>query len=321
MSRRLLAAAGAVLLAAAGAAAWAARELMAAADPGGRDQTFTVGAGDTLDAVAQRLRAAGLIRAEPWLLVAWGRITGADRAIKTGEYDLGPQQTPLEILGKLVSGNVKTHPVTLPEGLRLDEVAVRLGEAGIVDPGAFLERARDAELARSVGLAGNSFEGYVYPETYRFRRNTPPDEILARTLREFEARLTEADRDAVTRSERSLHEIVTLASIVEKETAVNEERRMIAAVFLNRLRRNMRLQSDPTVIYGIIASRGSFDGDIRFSDLKESTPYNTYMRGGLPPGPIASPTIESIRAVLDPDDVPMTERTSSRGRSPSTPER
>ena len=304
MTRGLgVAAAGAVLIAS-GAALWAALALHAPADPTGEDVVFTVGAGDTLEAVAHSLRDAGLLRAEPWLLVAWGRLTGADRAIKAGEYDLGAQQTPLEILAKLVSGNVKTHPVTLPEGLRLDEVAARLDEAGIVDADAFLARARDPEAARRAGISGDSFEGYVYPETYRFRRGTPPDEVLARALEEFESRITDDDREAVLASGRNLHEIVTLASIVEKETAVDEERGLIAAVFWNRLERRMRLQSDPTVIYGIIDSHGSFDGDIRFRDLKVNTAYNTYTRDGLPPGPIASPTIESIRAVLAPSGVP-----------------
>ncbi len=301
MTRRLVLAAGAALLLAAGASGgWAALALLGPADPSAPERVFTVGAGETLGEVAERLRDDGLLAAPPWLLVAWGRATSADRAVKAGEYDLAASLAPVEILAKLVSGNVKTHPVTLPEGLRLDEIAARLGEAGIVDPAAFLERARDAELARALGLEADSFEGYVYPETYRFRRGTPPQEILERGLAEFRGRLTEADLEAVAASGRSLHEIVTLASIVEKETAVDEERRLIAAVFWNRIARGMRLQSDPTVIYGIIETRGSFDGDIRFRDLKESTPYNTYTSHGLPPGPIASPTVESIRAVLDP---------------------
>ncbi len=301
MTRRLVLAAGAALLLVAGASGgWAALALLGPADASAPERVFTVGAGETLGEVAERLRDDGLLAAPPWLLVAWGRATSADRAVKAGEYDLAASLAPVEILAKLVSGNVKTHPVTLPEGLRLDEIAARLGEAGIVDPAAFLERARDAELARALGLEADSFEGYVYPETYRFRRGTPPQEILERGLAEFRGRLTEADLEAVAASGRSLHEIVTLASIVEKETAVDEERRLIAAVFWNRIARGMRLQSDPTVIYGIIETRGSFDGDIRFRDLKESTPYNTYTSHGLPPGPIASPTVESIRAVLDP---------------------
>ena len=301
MTRRLVLAAGAaLLLAAGGAGGWVALALLAAADPTAPERVFTVGTGETLGEVAERLRDDGLLAAPPWLLVAWGRVTGADRAVKAGEYDLAASLAPVEILAKLVSGSVKTHAVTLPEGLRLDEIAARLGEAGIVDPAAFLERARDAELARALGLEADSFEGYVYPETYRFRRDTPPQEILERGLEEFRGRLTEADLEAVAASGRRLHEIVTLASIVEKETAVDEERRLIAAVFWNRIARGMRLQSDPTVIYGIIEARGSFDGDIRFRDLKERTPYNTYTNHGLPPGPIASATVESIRAVLDP---------------------
>lgn len=283
---------------------WLASGLWSPADPDGEERVFRIGSGDTLRVVAERLHEGGLIELRPGILVYWGRLTGAERSIKSGEYDLGPGMTPAEILAKLVSGNVKTYPVTLPEGIRLDEVAERLERAQIADAQAFLARAREPELARSLGIEGDSFEGYVYPETYRFRRPTPPEEILERTVGEFWSRLTERDRDRVAHSGRSLHEIVTLASIVEKETAVEEERALVAAVFWNRLQRRMRLQSDPTVIYGLIATRGHFDGDIRYRDLKADNAYNTYTRHGLPPGPIANTTVESLRAVLDPADVP-----------------
>jgi UPF0755 protein len=123
-------------------------------------------------------------------------------------------------------------------------------------------------------------------------------------VEELRARWTEADEERFREAEMTLHEVLTLASIVEKESAVAAERRLIAAVFVNRLQRRMRLQSDPTVIYGILQVRGEFDGNIRHRDLRTDTPYNTYTRGGLPPGPIASTTIESIRAVLEPERVP-----------------
>ena len=293
----------AAALAGASSMGWVASRLWVPADPGGSDSVFRIGSGDTLRVVAERLHGSELIRLEPWILVTWGQLTGAERSIKSGEYDLTPRMTPAQILAKLVSGNVKTHPVTLPEGIRLDEVAERLERAQIVDAEEFLEYARQAELARSLGIEGESFEGYIYPETYRFRRPTPPGEILERTVTEFLSRMTDEDRAQIVDSGRSLHEIVTLASIVEKETAVESERALIAAVFWNRLRKRMRLQSDPTVIYGLIETQGHFDGDIRYRDLRADNPYNTYTRGGLPPGPIANTTIESVRSVLDPADV------------------
>jgi UPF0755 protein len=282
--------------------------LRAPADPGAPPRVFRVETGETLLPVATRLDSGGLLPERalfgPRVLVAYAQITGKDRVIKSGEYDLSPAMSPLEILEKLVQGAVKTHEVTLPEGLRLDEIAARLAEANITDADRFLARARDPEFAQGLGLRAPSFEGYAYPETYRFRRQTPPEEVLERMLAEFRARFTPEDLAAVAKSGMTLHQVVTLASIVEKESAQVEERPLISGVYHNRLRLGMRLQSDPTVIYGIMQMRGGFDGDIRSRDLREDNAWNTYTRAGLPPGPIASPSIEAIRAVLFPADVP-----------------
>ncbi|MEX2205825.1 MAG: endolytic transglycosylase MltG [Myxococcota bacterium] len=300
--------------AAAGAVAGAVLVVLAAsglrepADPAANARVFWVAPGETLVPIAERLDSAGMLPAKPLfgprVLVAYAQLSGKDREIKSGEYDLSAAMTPLEILEKIVQGAVKTHEVTLPEGMRLDEVASRLGDAGITDPDAFLAQARDVGFARSLSLPSDSFEGYAYPETYRFRRHTPPEEVLERMLAEFRSRFTPEDLEAVAKSGFTLHQLVTLASIVEKESAQIEERPMIAGVYRNRLRIGMRLQSDPTVIYGIVQTRGSFDGNIRSRDLREDTAWNTYTRAGLPPGPIASPSIEAIRAVLHPADVP-----------------
>ncbi len=287
---------------------WSASRLFVPADPDGEPVVFAVAPGEPLSRVAQRLSDAGLLVRAPafgprvWVLYA--RARGWDRAVKSGEYDLDPGKTSADVLAKLVAGEVKTWPVTLPEGLRLDEVAARLEATQITEAATLLELARDPEFVRSLGIEADSLEGYLYPETYRFRRAAPADEVLRRMVGEFEARLTDEDRAAVEQSALSLHEVVTLASIVEKETAVADERELIAGVFHNRLKRRMRLQSDPTVIYALLERDGSFDGNLRRRDLEADIPYNTYRRGGLPPGPIASPTAESIRAVLDPADVP-----------------
>jgi UPF0755 protein len=211
--------------------------------------------------------------------------------------------TPVAILDKLVSGAVKTYAVTLPEGLRLDEIAERLEAAGIVEAQAFLEQARDPELVRELGIEAKTLEGYLYPETYRFPRDAPPRDVVRGMVAQFESRWDVTDEDLASMG-LSLHEVVTLGSIVEKETGAPDERPLIAAVFRNRLRRQMRLQSDPTVIYGILETRGHFDGNIRRRDLEQDTPYNTYTRSGLPPGPIASVSMESLRAVVEPADVP-----------------
>ena len=286
---------------------WSASGLWTAARPGAERQTFEIRRGDSLSSVASRLAEQGLLPERslfgPRVLVLYGRLAGLDRELKHGEYDVDPAQSPIQILGQLVLGTIKTYSVTLPEGLRLDEVALRLELAGIVAAEAFLEQAHSASVARELGIEASSLEGYLYPETYRFRRETPPREVLGALVREFESRWTEDDRARLRAAKMSRHEVVTLASIVEKESAVPEERKLIAAVFLNRIGRRMRLQSDPTVIYGLVHSGAGFDGNIRRRDLRADTVYNTYTRAGLPPGPIASTTIESIRAVLEPDDV------------------
>jgi len=298
----------AVAVAAAVAAGFAATGLRERVDPTAEPRVFWVAPGETLLPIAERLDAAGLLPDRhgfgPRVLVAYAQLSGKDREIKSGEYDLSPAMTPLEILEKIVHGAVKMHEVTLPEGLRLDEIATRFDDAGVTDAALFLARARDGAFARSLGLEADSFEGYAYPETYRFRRHTQPEEVLERMLAEFNRRLTPSDRLALSNSHLTLHEVVTLASIVEKESAQVDERPLIAGVYRNRLRLRMRLQSDPTVIYGIVQTKGYFDGDIRSHDLRDDTVWNTYTRNGLPPGPIASPSIEAIRAVLFPADVP-----------------
>ncbi len=308
MKRALAFSALAVGLLAAAVASGTLRGLASAADPEGGERVFEVAAGESLSRVAQRLSQEGLVRETPFFgprsLVLYARLRGIDRQVKSGEYDLSVAMTPAEILEKLVSGAVKTHEITLPPGWHVRELAARLEQAGILSAEAFAERAFDPQFAHELGVEADSLEGYLFPETYRFRRGTPPEEVLAAMVDQFRAAWTDEDRARLEAYRWSLHDVVTLASIVEKETSVPEERPRIAAVFDNRLKRRMRLQSDPTVIYGILATRGEFDGNIRRRDLETDTPYNTYTRGGIPPGPIASPGMEAIRAVLAPADVP-----------------
>jgi UPF0755 protein len=295
-------AAGLALIAASlAAASYSASRLFVASGPGDPPLVFVVAPGEPLSSVAMRLDAAGLLPRGPLfgpaVFVLYARVTGADRDVKSGEYELDPGMPPTRILAKLVAGEVMTHAVVLPEGLRVDEVAARLEQAGILSAADFVRVASDPARARELGIEAEGLEGYLYPETYRFRRGAPPDQVARAMLDEFRARLAPEDAAAIARSGRSLHEIVTLASIVEKETAVPDERPLIAAVFRNRLERGMRLETDPTVIYGI----PDFDGNLRRSDLENAeNPYNTYRIPHLPPGPIASPGAASLRAVVEP---------------------
>lgn len=204
--------------------------------------------------------------------------------------------TPQEILERVRSGKVRTYEVVLPEGSRATEIAARFEEAGLARKDEFLAAVFDPAFARSLGIEAESLEGYLYPETYRVARNLSA-RALARMLVDQFFAVWRTVEPAARASGLTQHQIVTLASIVEKETAAPDERPLIAAVFLNRLDRRMRLETDPTVIYGI----ADFDGNLRKKHLLDDTnPYNTYRIPGLPPGPIASPGADALRAVVEP---------------------
>jgi UPF0755 protein len=178
----------------------------------------------------------------------------------------------------------------------MTEISQRLHDAGLVGASEFLETVADPALPESLGIPGLTLEGYLYPETYRLPRNLSSDEIARIMVEQFE-RIWQSVEAVAANQDLSKHEVVTLASIVEKETAAPEERPLIASVFLNRLREGMRLETDPTVIYGV----KDFDGNLTRKHLRDrSNIYNTYRIRGLPPGPIASPGIDSLRAVLEP---------------------
>ncbi|MFI5316723.1 MAG: endolytic transglycosylase MltG, partial [Myxococcota bacterium] len=204
MIRAALAIAVALALAAGTVAYFADSGLREAADPDGAPLVFWVNANESLDPIAHRLDAQGLLPRRaffgPRVFALYAKLTGKDRAIKSGEYDLAPALTPIAILDKLVLGQVKMHEVTVPEGLRLDEIAMRLQAAGIADAGEFLARARDPIFARRKGLEADTFEGYAYPETYRFRRDTAPEVILGCMLDELRRRLSADDFAAIERS-------------------------------------------------------------------------------------------------------------------------
>jgi UPF0755 protein len=268
------------------------------ADPTSLDEVaFTVERGQGLRPVANALEAADLIRdADALTLLA--RFRGWESALKAGEYGLSAGWTSERILEQITSGRVRTYTAVLPEGIRASEIADRLDDAGLTSREEFLRVISDEEFAKSLGIPAPSLEGYLYPETYEIPRDLPPKELARILVQQFDVAWGEIEAQA-SNNGLNKHEIVTLASIVEKETAAPEERPLIAGVFLNRLRKGMRLETDPTVIYGI----EDFDGNLRRRDLRnKQNPYNTYQIAGLPPGPIASPGAEALRAVVEPAD-------------------
>jgi UPF0755 protein len=281
-------------------------KLNSATQPEAAEKIFEVKPGASLHRVTLDLTEAGLVN-DGWFgargLVAYARIYQLERGIKSGEYRLSAAMSPTEILDQLISGNVATYPVTIPPGFNLWEIAARLeAEELIQDADAFLALVSNPEFTRSLEIEADTLEGYLYPETYQFQKHTPDKAVAETLVEQFRRALTRQDQERLAKSGRTLHQVVTLASVVEKETGAAPERPRIAGVFENRLKRGMMLQSDPTVIYGILVTRGEFDGNIRRRDLREDTPYNTYTRTGMPPGPIASPGIDAIRAVLAPEE-------------------
>jgi UPF0755 protein len=197
----------------------------------------------------------------------------------------------------LIDGRVMSPRLTIPEGYNITGVAMALTEAGFIsDPDEFIKRAHDRTLAAELGFKSGSLEGLLFPDTYAFTKDMPVDEMISMMTARFRA-VYYKDFDKMARARgMSLNKVITLASIIEKETGAGEERPLISAVFHNRLRTGVRLQSDPTVIYGI----KDFDGNLTKKHLQTRTPYNTYRFHGLPPGPIANPGAASIEAAINP---------------------
>ncbi|OQY44860.1 MAG: hypothetical protein B6240_09720 [Desulfobacteraceae bacterium 4572_87] len=260
----------------------------------GENRNFLVDEGATLKQVAVALEKAGIIRNSILFRLA-GRFMGYDHLIRSGEYRLNGAMAPLNILETLKEGRIISHSITIPEGFNLNQIAEIMEQKGLTNKASFMERTRESALIAQLDLSGDTLEGYLYPDTYRFQRNETADKVIDVMVKRFKDIVSPLDA-RIKDSGMTLHQVITLASIVEKETGSPEERPMIARVFLNRLKKNMRLESDPTVIYGI----SDFNGNLTKKDLRTKTPYNTYVIKKLPPGPIANPGLASILAVLNP---------------------
>lgn len=234
------------------------------------------------------------------LFRAYGRFTGTDRRLKPGTY-LFRRNTPWrDIVAALAGGHGLVRTVTIPEGFTLAQIVAALGQALEVPGDSVMAAASDSALLNQLAVSASTLEGYLFPDTYAFPEGTPASRAVAEMVRRFEREWEPEWNERLAALSLTRHELVTLASIVEREARVAEERPVIAAVFLNRLRIGMPLQADPTVQY----ARGSHTPRVTYQDLRIDSPYNTYRYPGLPPGPIASPGGASLRASLFPADVP-----------------
>jgi UPF0755 protein len=282
-------------------------------NPASTDTTpsvFTINPGENAATIAPRLQREGLIT-DSQLFLYLVRYRGVDVQLEAGEYELRPNMTMDEIIETLQHGRLRELSVTIPEGKRAEEVAALLEDRGLVDAETFLDLVRAGSsaydfLADRPADAPASLEGYLFPDTYRIPIDYDEGQILDLMLATFGERFSPEMRQAAHERGMSIHEVVTLASIVEREAVVAEERPIIASVYLNRLQQGMYLQSDPTVQYALGYQEDTAQWwKVPMSleqDVQVDSPYNTYMYPGLPPGPICSAGLASIQAVLEPAD-------------------
>lgn len=251
--------------------------------------------------IGERLERAGLV-SYPRIFALYVRVRGDEGALKAGRYRFDGEDGWGDIVSALSRGEVVTYALTVPEGFTAREIAPRIAELSGVPPDSVLSLLQDTALARELGVPGPTLEGYLFPETYRFSRGLPPRRIIGAMVDRYRAFWGPEERRLADSLDLDEREVVTLASIVEEEARHYEEGPVIAGVYLNRLERGMLLQADPTVQYALGERRERLL--YRDIDSVASDPYNTYTQAGLPPGPIASPGESSLRAVLNPADVP-----------------
>jgi UPF0755 protein len=301
--RRLLLVIIGVLLLCGAAAAWL---FMGVDRPyqgyAGAEQFVDVPQGAGPAGIARRLTQAGVVRdATTFRLAVW--LTGQGRRLQAGEYRFDHPVSARQVVDKLARGEVYLRPITFPEGLTMRQMADLYAQKGFGTADAFLAAARNVALISAIDPAAQDLEGYLFPDTYALPRTATADQLVARMVAGFEKALTPDMRQQAVSRGLGVRQLVTLASIVEKETGAASERPLVAAVYSNRLKIGMGLQCDPTVIYALERA-GRYNGNLNRESLMFDSPYNTYRYAGLPPGPIANPGRGSLAAAARPADVP-----------------
>ncbi len=264
------------------------------------EQVYYFKSGSSVSALARDLEKQKIISNRLYFSI-WTRLTGSARKLKAGEYVIGPELNTLQLLSLMKKGKVQLYSLTLVEGFTFKQMMLRINQSEILNHQ--LLELNDAQIMKKIGHQGEHPEGRFFPDTYRFSKGMSDVELLKKSYNEMQKRLDlewqQRDKNLPL---KSAYEALILASIVEKESAIAEERKQIAGVFVNRLRNGMRLQTDPTVIYGI---GDKYKGNIRYKHLRTDTPYNTYTRKGLPPTPIAMPGQGALYAATHPDKTPF----------------
>jgi UPF0755 protein len=292
-----------VLIAAAGAGVWFYRGVdrpFKGYDAAEQFVEIPQGAGSM--AIAKRLADAGVVRdVNSFRLALW--LTGSGRRLQAGEYRFDQLMSARQVAEKIARGDVYVRPITFPEGLTVKQMAALYESKGFGSAQEFVAAARNGALVSAVDPAAKDLEGYLFPDTYKLPRHATAEQLVARMVAGFMKALTPELIDKAEARGLSIRQLVTMASIVEKETGTPAERSQVAAVYANRLKIGMGLQCDPTVIYALERA-GRYDGNLTREDLQFDSPYNTYRYAGLPPGPIASPGRASLEAAASPAAVP-----------------
>lgn len=262
----------------------------------GDEKIFTIKPGETFGSVNYRLYEEDLIDSKK-LFHRYSQARGIMTDFKSGDYQIDPGMTMAQMIELFLSGRSITIPISIPEGKNLYQVAQLMEDAGFSNTQEFIKWAKDENYMKELGVEAATVEGYLFPETYNFSKQVTAKRIISTMVNQYHTQTKDLDfSHPVLKNE---HEVITLASVVEKETGASWERPMIAGVFINRLNKGMRLQSDPTIIYGIYED---FKGNLTRRMINQTTPYNTYRISGLPEGPIASPGLDAIKAVLSPEE-------------------
>ena len=267
----------------------------------GDEQFVIVEPGTGTAAIGRRLVEAGVVRDELAFRAAlWW--TGRSRDLQAGEYRFDRPVAAVDVIERIARGDVYTRRLTFPEGLTIPEMADIFEARGFGRRGAFVDAAKNVALIKDLDAEAVDLEGYLFPETYALPRDTPAERLVAMMVDRFRATYTDELRQRAAAAGLTTRQVVTLASLVETETAQAQERPMVAAVYRNRMKIGMPLQADPTVVYAM-QKAGTYNGNIRRDDLAMDSPYNTYRNPGLPPGPIAAPGARSLEAAVMPADV------------------
>ena len=262
-----------------------------------QSQVIQIKQGSSFSKVAHQLYEAGIISdTERFKLLArWRKATGQ---IHTGEYLFDKTATPDQVLARLTSGDIRKFQFTIPEGFNLKEIAARVEKTGVSTAEEFLNLCSDKDLLKELEIEGTTLEGFLFPETYTYTSSTTAEELIRSMVAQLGKQLTPELLESAKKLNLNRFELITLASIIQKEAGNVMEMPLISAVFNNRLRKGIALQADPTVIYGV----PNFDGNLTRKHLKTPTPYNTYQMRGLPAGPIASPGQFALHAAANPAD-------------------